>query len=113
MRAAFGTLHLLIRDFGRCSSRFSGASDGSSPDAWAGAPTRPVKPSKLNDIEANAVLFAVWHECCLSICQKKRQLQNMQREGTFRCQPTHNPSPETTGTSPDRHCACLHECGPQ
>ncbi|BAC48983.1 bsr3718 [Bradyrhizobium diazoefficiens USDA 110] len=56
------------------SGRFSGASDGSGLNAVAGAISNPVKPSKLNDIAGNTVLSVGWHECCLMICQKKRQL---------------------------------------
>jgi hypothetical protein len=41
----------------------------------------------------------------LGYLQKKRQLENKHREGTFRCQPIFNSSSEVTG---DTACTTLH-----
>lgn len=82
------------------SERFSGASDGSGPIAAAGLPACIANSSRMNGMSAIGSAFPGLARMLLRYLQKKRQLKNRRREGTFRCQPAFNFSHRRRAISP-------------
>jgi hypothetical protein len=66
----------------------------------------------MNDMRAIGCAFRGLARMLLGYLQKKRQLKNRQREGTFKCQPAFNSS-RRQAVSPVWHCAFPHLCGAQ
>jgi hypothetical protein len=90
---------------GGSSVRFSGASDRShrrAPAAYI------ANSSKKNGMHAIGCAFPSLARMLLRFLQKKRQLKNRRREGTFRCQAAFNSSHRGRAISPVWLCASAH-----